>query len=314
MAELVTRVPEEAPAGTHLVDETAYDSHDEEGMPSPMFGDDIASIPRSVMDDMAEGRVVYGDGEGLTSSWMRDDADLREEAGGSAVRPPSPVYATMTPLEQELDKERRRLKSIFMDPAPVTNRPIHDWASVVLDISQTANVTSGGIANSSQALVLVGNHAGGIGYGVGKHADAEKAVQQAIDRGIADAIHVSTYQGQLVHDLVGRKNNVLCIMRSRPPAFDGTASWLLSHVMDFIGVKYYSAKVTGAKHKNPYTVIQAIFNAFNYMNTFEREATKRGLRYVPMGEDRFNPRNRYPQPQRGPNFVGVKYNDRPNMR
>ena len=307
---------DDAPEGLHLVDESAYDSHDEYGQVSPAFGGNLSAVPPAAFEDVAESGLLFRQGEELHSLGMRDGVELPDEPNEVGldviVRPASPTVAQMTPLEKELDAERRRLKAVFLEPAPIPSKPIHEWSSVILDIKQTANVTSGGMENATSALVLVGNHKGGIGYGVGKHSDAESAVTLALDRAVADAIHVSTYQGQLVHDLIGKKNNVLCILRSRPPAFDGNANWLLAKVMDFIGCKHYAGKITGAKHKNPYTVVQAIFDAFSYHASFEDEATKRGLRYVPMGEDNFNPRNSFPMPTSGPNYVGVKFRDRPN--
>lgn len=220
----------------------------------------------------------------------------------------------MTPDERELDNERRRLKDLFMRPVPIPNKPLWHWDPVVLDIKQTANVLPGGIRNSTMALVLVGNYNGGVGYGVGKHKEPEIAVKKAVEKAVEDAIYVSTYRGQFYHDLVGKKNNCLAIIRSRPPAFDGHANWLLTTIMDFIGAKHYSAKITGPKRKNIYTVVQAIFDAFNYHQSFEEQQYSRGMRVQSMGSRRHNPRTVFPNACRGPSYLGVKYKDRMNTR
>lgn len=69
-----------------------------------------------------------------------------------------------------------------------------------------------------------------------------------------------------------------------------------------MGVTHASAKIVGSKRRNPYTVIQALFDAFNHHTPPEDEAFKRGLRMQWMGADRTNPNNVYPFSPKGPRF------------
>lgn len=166
---------------------------------------------------------------------------------------------------------------------------------------------------TNRALVVVGNGVGGVGYGVGRHADASKAVLLAVEAAERDMIFVSTYKGQLYHDIVGKKNNVKVFIQSRGVPHDHpSGDVMLSTVMELAGINHFMGKIVGPKRKNKYTVIQAIFDAFNYHVPYEVDAAKRGLRLVHLGADRYAPRQVYPNTSRSPSYLGASYRDRYN--
>ena len=69
-----------------------------------------------------------------------------------------------------------------------------------------------------------------------------------------------------------------------------------------MGITHASAKIVGSKRRNPYTVIRALFDAFNHHLPPEDEAFKRGLRMQWMGADRLNPRSVFPNAPSGPRY------------
>ncbi len=156
-------------------------------------------------------------------------------------------------------------------------------------------VVRGGMEDTNKALVVVGNRRGGIGYGVGRHKKADRAVELAIAAAERDMIFVATYRGQLYHDLVGKKNNVYVLLKSRPPAYDSPrAHWLVQTVLEMAGVRHAMAAIKGAKRRNAYTVVQALFNAFETYRPFDHSAKLRGQRILHVGEDRFGPQAAQP--------------------
>jgi small subunit ribosomal protein S5 len=299
-------IPADAPADAEWARDDEWATEGSDGLPAPVFGDDPRAVPPAILEEL---------GEPLNMRRPEEEAEEGGAGGGgaaSSVR--SARHARMTPEEAALDRERRRLREKLVDPVPLPTQPLWPWHSTLLDVSQTANVISGGMVNSTQALVIVGNYHGGVGFGVGKHKEAETAVKFALERAVADAIHVSTYRGQLYHDLVGRKNGVMCILRTRPPAMDGHANWVISQIMSYIGVEHFAGKLVGGKRRNPYTVVQAIFDCFNFYEPYEESAWKRGLRFVHMGADRHSPRSVFPGHSSTPRFLGVRYPNRMNRR
>ena len=172
-------------------------------------------------------------------------------------------------------------------------------------------VVPGGLEATNRALVVCGNGQGGVGYGFGRHENAAKATSLAIDAAERDMIYISTYKGQLYHDLVGKKNNIRVMIQPRGPAHDHPgADNLISTVMELAGIRNYSAKVIGPKRRNIYTVIQALFDTFNYHLPYQEQAFKRGQRLVHMSEHRMNPRGFYANTHTGPRHIGSKYSNR----
>jgi len=127
-------------------------------------------------------------------------------------------------------------------------------------------------------LVCVGNGNGTAGYGVGK-ADA---VPDAYDRALMNArknlIHLDLYKGcTLWEPLYGEWNNTKVVMK---PAKRGhfRCSDMVLAVAHCFGINQLSSKIFG--RKNPYIVIQAIFDAFQNFRTVEDMALARGKRMV----------------------------------
>jgi len=71
-----------------------------------------------------------------------------------------------------------------------------------------------------RCLAVAGNGVGGIGYGIGRHEEADRATQLAMEAANKDMIHVSTWRGQLYHDLVGQKNGIKVMLMTRGPGHD----------------------------------------------------------------------------------------------
>jgi hypothetical protein len=65
-----------------------------------------------------------------------------------------------------------------------------------------------------RVLVLVGNGHGAAGYGVGAHKDVDIATKYALRKATRDMVALGSHNGQLYHDLMGKKNNHKVLIRS----------------------------------------------------------------------------------------------------
>ena len=63
-------------------------------------------------------------------------------------------------------------------------------------------------------LLIATNGHGGAGYGVGTHKDADVATKYALRKATRDMIAIGTHNGQLYHDLMGKKNNHKVLIRT----------------------------------------------------------------------------------------------------
>ena len=255
---------------------------------SPAFsvGGRIESLPSAVMEELA---VPY------------DFATHGEEQ----LYPPARTVreAAMTPEERVLDEQRKALRDLIERPLPMVNRPLWPTYAMIVGVDQVAQVVSGGMIQSTRCMIVVGNGMGGAGFGMGKHKEPFMATKQALANAHRDMIHVSTHKGQLYHDLIGKKNSVYVIIRTLPSGSVGCkGAPLVQDVFEMMGVTHASAKIVGSKRRNPYTVVQALFDAFNHHVPPEDEAFKRGLRMQWMGADRVNGRTVFPWIPTGPRY------------
>jgi small subunit ribosomal protein S5 len=211
--------------------------------------------------------------------------------------------AAMTPEERLIDEQRKKLRDMIEKPLPVVNRPLWPLYAMIAGVDQVHQVISGGMITSTRCMIVVGNGMGGAGFGLGKHKEPFVATKMALANAQRDMIHVSTHNGQLYHDLIGKKNSIYCIIRTMPSSTHHcNASPLIQDIFEMMGVKHASAKIIGSKRRNVYNVVQAVFDAFNHHIPPQDEAYSRGLRMQWVGADRFSPRNVYPFAPSGPRY------------
>jgi small subunit ribosomal protein S5 len=257
---------------------------------SPIFGlgpgATVESIPSQIVEELARPYDFFSHGE---EELFPPAATVRE--------------AAMSPEERVLDQQRKALRALIEKPLPMVNRPLWPTYAMVTGVDQVHQVVSGGMIQSTRCMIVVGNGMGGAGFGMGKHKEPFQATKMALANAHRDMIHVSTHKGQLYHDLIGKKNSVYVIIRTLPSGTTGCkGAPLLQDVFEMMGVTHASAKVVGSKRRNPYTVVQALFDAFNHHVPPEDEAFKRGLRMTWMGANRGNGRFVFPYQPTGPRY------------
>lgn len=212
----------------------------------------------------------------------------------------------MTPDERMLDEQRKKLRDLIERPLPIVNRPIWPFFAMVAAVDQVQQVVSGGMIASTRCCIIVGNGQGGCGFGIGKDKEPFNATKQALANAQRDMIHLSLHKGQLYHDLIGKRNSLYVILRTMPSSSNfNNCPPFLQDVFEMIGLEHVSAKVIGSRRRNPYNVVQALFDAFNHHYSPEHEAAKRGLRMQWQSADRFSPRSIYPFSPTGPRYPGA---------
>jgi len=255
---------------------------------SPAFsiGGSLASVPTEVLEELA------------TPFDFFNHSEVEEEPLPATAR-----EAAMSPEERALDEQRKALQALIEKPLPMVNRPLWPTYAILVAADQVTQVIKGGMVQSTRCMLVVGNGMGGAGVGMSTHKEPFMATKQALANAHRDMIHVSTHKGQLYHDLIGKKNSVYVIIRTLPSSTVGLkGSPLIQDVFELMGITHAGAKIVGSKRRNPYTVVQALFDAFNHHVPPEDEAFKRGLRLQWMGSDRRNGRTVYPWIPSGPRY------------
>lgn len=130
-----------------------------------------------------------------------------------------------------------------------------EFIEKVVFINRVAKVVKGGRRFSFTAIVVVGDGAGRVGFGMGRAAEVPEAIRKGGVIARRSMFKVQMRQGTLVHDLVSDFKATRVIMH---PAATGTgliAGGAVRAVMEAAGVTDVLTKTQGST--NPINVVSA---------------------------------------------------------
>ena len=141
-------------------------------------------------------------------------------------------------------------------------------------VNRVSKTVKGGRIARFTAIVVVGDGAGHVGYGLGKAAE----VPEAISKGRADAmknvIEVSLKGNTIPHEVTGVYGAGKVLLK---PAAEGTgviAGATVRAVVEMAGIKNIRTKCL--RTSNPTNVVKATFEGLRSLRTAEQVAAIRG--------------------------------------
>lgn len=145
----------------------------------------------------------------------------------------------------------------------------------VVSIQRVTKVTKGGRTFSFSAIVVVGNEAGIVGYGLGKANEVTTAIAKGMEDAKKNLIKVPIHKGTIPHEKISKYGGAKVFLK---PASHGTgvvAGGAMRAVLESVGITDVLAKSKGSS--NPHNLVKATFSALMDMRDAGSVAELRGI-------------------------------------
>lgn len=136
-----------------------------------------------------------------------------------------------------------------------------DFKEIVVNIGRVTKVVKGGRRFRFNALVVVGNRNGLVGFGLGKAKEVPDAIKKAVDDAFKNIISVNISGTTIPHDIECKYNASKMLLK---PASVGTgiiAGGSARPVIELVGIRDILTKSLGSN--NPYNVVRATIDALS---------------------------------------------------
>ena len=156
------------------------------------------------------------------------------------------------------------------------SRAGEDLEEIVVKVKRCAKVVKGGKRFSFNALVVVGDRKGRVGWGYGKANEVPFAVNKGIQEGKKNLIEVPVVRTTIPHEIRQKHGATEVVLR---PACEGTgikAGAAARAVLELAGIHNVLSKVFGST--NPINVVKATFEALSRLRPIGRVEELRGVK------------------------------------
>ena len=142
-------------------------------------------------------------------------------------------------------------------------------------IKRVSKTTKGGRTMSFSAIVVVGNEAGVVGYGLGKASEVQSAIAKGVEDAKKNLVKIPVINGTIPHSQEFRFGGSEVLMRPAAPGTGVKAGGAMRVVFESAGIHNVLAKSKGSS--NPHNLVKATVGALMELRDAASVAQLRGI-------------------------------------
>ena len=162
--------------------------------------------------------------------------------------------------DPEAKREWQQIEASFAPPSDFTMR--------VVDVNRTAKGTQAGGLYRYSAMVVVGNYEGVLGWGQGKSAEVQGAVQKAYVRACSNLFPIPRFNAHTVTERAEAKyGQVKMVVYPKAAGTGIVASDMITGICKLAGIHDLGVKIHGSRNRR--NAVKCLFEAFGKMRPHE---------------------------------------------